>query len=106
PFPTPRRSCSPRSDAEAIQAVDERPTRGCAGQATGHLVRGSNPSSGPRRLVRAPVAVHLLPSEKGGNIAGRASVRAKNNFPLRGEYAWPLRQWGGSSLGSPFRIRV
>ena len=35
----------------------------------------SDPSSVPRRLARTPVAVHLLPSEKGGNIARRAGVR-------------------------------
>ena len=36
---------------------------------------GSDPSSGPRRLVRTPVAVHLLPSEKVGNVAGRERAR-------------------------------
>ena len=38
-------------------------------------VRGNDPSSGPRRLVRTPVAGHLLPSEKMGAI-GRARAAA------------------------------
>jgi hypothetical protein len=58
-----------------IRLAVKRPCRGCAWQATGGRGGGSNPSSGPRRLVRTPVAVHLLPSEKGGNIARRARAR-------------------------------
>ena len=54
-----------------------RPTRGCPWPVTGHGVRGSDPSSGPRPLVKARGAVHLLPSEKVGKIAGRARARAK-----------------------------
>jgi hypothetical protein len=50
-------------------------TRGCVWPATGHRGRGSNPSSGPRRLMSTPVAVHLLPWEKVGNIAGRSRAR-------------------------------
>jgi len=38
---------------------------------------GSNPSSGPRRLVSAPLAVHLLPSEKVAR-----NVAADDRHPL------------------------
>ena len=48
---------------------------------------GRDPSSGPRRLVRTPVAVHLLPWEKEKRVScGGAARRAQNIlFPLRGE---------------------
>jgi len=52
-----------------------RPTPRCAWQANGVRGGGSDPSSGPRRLVRTPVAVHLLPLEKVAIIAGRAHAR-------------------------------
>ena len=32
---------------------------------------GSDPSSGPRRLVRTPVAVHLLPGGEGEHVFAR-----------------------------------
>ena len=43
---------------------------------------GSDPSSGPRRLVKTPVAVHLLPSEKVVIIAGRERAHAGGTISL------------------------
>ena len=60
--------------------------RGCAMQATGHRVGGSYPSSGPRRLMSTPVAVHLLPSEKVVIITGRA--RAQRTVSLSQGRGW------------------
>ena len=78
-----------------VHLVVKRPNHGCAWQATGGRGGGSDPSPacgpkpmsftgrrcpfggrrpGPRRLVRTPVAVHLLPSEKVGPIR-RSRVR-------------------------------
>ena len=79
---TPRLSADRRQPA-TIRMVVRRPNRGCAWQADGHRGQGSNPSSPrqvergaptPRRLISTPVAVHLLPSEKVANIAGRARL--------------------------------
>jgi len=49
-------------------------------------IRGLNPSSGPRRLMRTPVAVHLLPSEKVRNIAERS--RARTTISLSTGRGW------------------
>jgi hypothetical protein len=42
---------------------------------------GSDPSSCPRRLVRTPVAVHLLPWEKENTVLTRAGA-LKTSFSL------------------------
>ena len=55
-----------------------QPTRGFELQASGYRVRGSNPSSGPRRLKSAPVAVHLLPLGEGRGKSGAARPRQKS----------------------------
>src|SRR5579872_6209099 len=57
----------------------------CALKATEDRLGGSDPSSGPRRLVRTPVAVHLLPRGEGKHrLSGLA--RSKHPFPSpRGE---------------------
>ncbi len=45
---------------------------------------GRDPSSGPRRLVRTPIAVHLLPPEKESRVFGGTPWRAPATGPI-----WP-----------------
>ena len=67
---------------------------------TGGRGGGSDPSSGPRRLERTPVAVHLLPWEKENTVLS-ARARSKHLFPFR----TPLRlsaAWVQPRKGYPF----
>jgi hypothetical protein len=82
--------------SSAIHFGHKRPYRGCVWPATDHRVRESNPSSGPRRLVSTPAAVHLLPSEKAVTLAGRERARPRPSAregALRPTALSPGRGW-------------
>jgi len=63
---------------------------------------GSDPSSGPRRRVRTPVAVHLLPWEKVGNITG-ARTRQKQ-FPSPQGRGGTARRWVRGYFSARFTV--
>ena len=54
---------------------------------------GTDPSSGPRRLVRALVAVHLLPREEENIVLGGRGA------PEKGLFQFSLRGCGPASGG-------
>ena len=51
---------------------------------------GSDPSSGPRRLVRTPVAVHLLPWGEGEHSIRRRALKTSFSLSEREEQS----RWG------------
>ena len=76
---------------------------------------GSDPSSGPRRLVRTPVAVHLLPWEKENRFLTRAPARTsqragalKTSFSLSEGRGWlaPRTFTSGRESGEGLLSRV
>jgi hypothetical protein len=68
---------------------------------------GRDPSSGPRRLVRTPVAVHLLPGEKENTVLTRAGA-PKTPFSLSEARGWlaPRAFTSGREPGEGLLSRV